>query len=202
MLIDLETPQPGEQLEGTGWLTRLCRAAARSLSASGVGVTVITGAGLAGLTAASDAGAAKVEELQFSLGEGPCVDVVSSGRPVLTADLGADGRSLWPAYSAAAYELGVRAVFAFPLQAGSVRMGAVDVYRDRTGPLSASEVVSALTFAEVAMTGLLDGQAQAGYDGVPLVLLQGVDLRLEVHQAQGMVMIQLPALPMLLTLVM
>ena len=85
----------------------------------------------------------------------------------------------------------MRAVFAFPLQAGSVRMGAVDVYRDRTGPLSASEVVSALTFAEVAMTGLLDGQAQAGYDGVPLVLLQGVDLRLEVHQAQGMVMIQL-----------
>ena len=191
MLIDLETSQSGEQLEGPGWLTRLCRAAGRTLSASGVGMTVITGAGLAGLTAASDADAAKVEELQFTLGEGPCVDAVRSGRPVLTADLGAAGGSKWPVYSAAAYELGVRAVFAFPLQAGSVRMGAIDIYRGRSGPLNALEVADALAFAEVAMTGLLDGQAQAGDDVVPLVLLQGVDTRLEVHQAQGMVMIQL-----------
>ena len=99
-----------------GLLQRLCAAAVRALSASGAGVSVMTKEGLRGLAVASDQASERIDELQFSLGEGPCMDAFSSSRPVLEPDLSGGGTARWPVYSAAAHAEGVRAVFAFPLQ--------------------------------------------------------------------------------------
>jgi len=82
-------------------------------------------------------------------------------------------------------------VFAFPLQVGAVRLGVFDVFRARAGPLSADELRRALSFAEVAVTTLLDGQAVAGPDAAADGLAEAVDNRAEVFQAQGMIMVQL-----------
>ena len=88
------------------------------------------------MLAATDEGARKMEELQFSLGEGPCIDSSRSGRPVLQPDLARTAPALWPAFSALALEAGIAAIFAFPLQVGAVRMGVFDLYRDEVGGLS------------------------------------------------------------------
>ena len=64
-------------------LVRLC---ARTLPVSGVGLAVMTDEGPAGTVAASDGGALQLEELQFTLGQGPCVDASRTGRPVLAPD--------------------------------------------------------------------------------------------------------------------
>jgi hypothetical protein len=87
-------------------LVRLC---ARTLPVSGVGLAVMTEEGPAGTVAASDGGALQLEELQFTLGEGPCVDASRTGRPVLVPDLAGTSRRTWSQFGAGADAAGLRA---------------------------------------------------------------------------------------------
>src|SRR3954464_3603653 len=88
--------------DGEGPPDSLVRLCARTLPVSGVGLALMTDAGPAGTVAASDGGALQLEELQFTLGQGPCVDASRTGRPVLTPELaGASARS-WPQFGAGA----------------------------------------------------------------------------------------------------
>jgi GAF domain-containing protein len=174
-----------------GYLQRLCAAAVPPLAASGAGLTVMADDEVRGLTTASDPVAERIEELQFLLGEGPCIDAFAARRPVLIPDLADGAMRRWPGYAPAAYDAGVRGVFAFPLQVGAGRLGVFDVFRARTGPLSADELRRALSFAEVAVTTLLDGQADAGPDATAGGLAEAMDNRAEFFQAQGMIMVQL-----------
>jgi len=173
-----------------GWLSGLCRTLATHLPASGAAISLMTQQGSSAMAAASDKAYQGVEELQFTLGEGPCMDAFATGRPVLVPDVAGDAAGRWPAYCSDARGRGVRAVFAFPLQIGSARLGAMDVFRDQVGPLSSAEVARALLFAEVATMTLLDGQEHAR-DGQPAGLGEPLDTSLEVYQAQGMVMVAL-----------
>ena len=90
-------------------LVSLC---GRCLPVSGVGMALMTDDGPAGTVAATDGNALEVEELQFSLGEGPCVDASQSGRPVLQPDLARTGRQRWPAFAAGAASAGLAATVA------------------------------------------------------------------------------------------
>lgn len=197
-LVSRETVSSEDQPHLVGRLQRLCRAAATALPATGVGISVMS-RGSHVTFAASNADHARVEELQFILGEGPCLEAYDSRRPVLMPDLALAARTRWPGYAPAAQDHGVRAVFAFPLQVGAARLGALDVYQDRPGPLVTVAVQQALAFADVAMqtlldaqrdTGTPDGSGEPGEDAMPPaeVALAG---RLELYQAQGMVMVQL-----------
>lgn len=174
-----------------GVLRRLCSAAQRELSASGAGVSVLAGEGMRGVAAVSEPAYEPLEDLQFTLGEGPCLDAFASGLPVLVPDLldGAVGR--WPGYAPALHDRGVQAVFAFPLQIGAARLGALDVFRVAPGSLTAGEFRDALTFADVAVTTLLDGQARAAPGAAADGLDEAMGQRAEVFQAQGMVAVQL-----------
>src|SRR4051794_36470138 len=100
-------------------LQRLCSSAVASLDASGAGVSLIGEDGTQNAARASDPITERIEELQFTLGEGPCIDAFKRRRPVLVPDLVDGAMSRWPVYAPAAYEAGVRAVFAFPLQTGA-----------------------------------------------------------------------------------
>src|ERR1700709_576090 len=77
---------------------------------------------------ASDPIAARVDELQFDLGEGPCWDAMRLGRPILEPDLQTRPSTVWPAFSAAVLDQNVSSLFAFPLTVGALRIGAVDLY--------------------------------------------------------------------------
>ncbi|WP_411283972.1 GAF and ANTAR domain-containing protein [Lapillicoccus sp.] len=187
-LINAE-PAASDERPGTiGRLERLCTALVRALPASGAGVSLInedhTGGGIA---AASAPLSRRLEELEFTHGEGPSVTSFDVRRPVLEPDLAGRGMRRWPGYAPDAYGLGVRAVFAFPLQVGAARLGALEIYRDEPVPLSAPALRQAFTFAEVALALLLDGQNGATAAGLDDVLAY----RAEVYQAQGMVMIDL-----------
>jgi GAF domain/ANTAR domain len=174
-----------------GFLQRLCAAAVPALAASGVGLSVMAENEVRGLMTASDPATERIEEFQFVLGEGPCIDAFAARRPVMIADLADGAMRRWPGYAGAAYDAGVRAVFAFPLQIGAGRLGVLDVFRSRPGPLSADELRQALTFGEVAVTTLLDGQADARPGTAADGLDEAIDNRAELFQAQGMVMVQL-----------
>lgn len=189
VLVDREAVRPGDKPHLVGRLQRLCRAATASLPATGVGVSMMSAEGGQVMVVASNPRHEAVEELQFTMGEGPCLDAFTSRGPVLTPDLAVAARARWPGYAPEVLERGVHAVFAFPMQVGAARLGALDVYRDRTGPLPSRTLAQAMTFAEAAMVTLLDaGRELRADDALDADVLEG---RLELYQAQGMVMIQL-----------
>ena len=183
--------------EGRTRLAETCRTAARELSASGVGLSVMSADGALAMATASDPGTARIEELQFTLGEGPCIDAVAASRPVLVAELDHAVMRRWPEYGPAAYEAGIRAVFAFPLQVGAARLGVLDVFRTLPGGLSRTELGAAFTVVARAVAALLDGQERATIHSETDSethsegLDEAFEHRVVVFQAQGMVMVQL-----------
>lgn len=187
----LITAQPVPSGGATDFLQRVCQTAARTLSASGAGISVFTGDGVRGVCAASDAHHARIEEMQFVFGEGPCIDAFDSRRPVLIADLSDGATARWPMYAPAAHDGGVRAVFAFPLQVGAARLGVLDVFREHVGALSDDQLTDALAFAEVTVATLLDQQEAAGDVDPDDGIAEEVGHRAELFQAQGMVMVQI-----------
>jgi hypothetical protein len=154
-------------------------------SIRGASVMTVSAGGARAAPVVSDQISAEVEDLQYTLGEGPCVDAVSQGRPVLVDDLATVESGLrWPAFAPSAAAAGAAAIFAFPLQVGAIRIGALSLYRDRVGILPDREFAAALIFADAATLLLLSG----GVDGEPPVAL---GRRAAVHQATGMVTAQL-----------
>jgi hypothetical protein len=168
-------------------LLRTCRS---SLTVSGAGLALMADDGPAGTVATTDPRATLLEDLQFTLGEGPCVDASRTGRPVLEADLTRNAQRRWPVFAGGAERAGLRAVFAFPLRVGAIRLGVLDLYRDTPGVLSPSELTDALAFADAATVLLLKLQAEGPGTELPLDLAPAVENRAEVHQASGMVSVQ------------
>jgi GAF domain-containing protein len=171
-------------------LTRICSLAVMELQVTGVGVTLVSRAGASDaqqrLVHASDAVAARLEDLQLTVGEGPGLAAVTSGAPVLVPDLSA-ARSRWPAFCPDAQSVGAAAVFAFPLTLGAIALGSLDCYRTTSGALSGDHVASALILAEMAFEALLAEVAGHAPDDLGWIS----DIHAEVHQASGMVMYQL-----------
>ena len=169
---------------------RLVMACAEALPVTGVGLALMTDDGHAGTVAVSDGPAGTMEELQFSLGEGPCVECSNTGRPVLQPDLARTGPGRWPGFCGGALEAGILAVFAFPLRVGGIRVGVLDLYRDQAGELSDEELTEALAFADAATALLLRLQAQPSGDASGLGAIPVIEDRAEVHQATGMISVQ------------
>lgn len=184
-----EPCEPEDSPALVGRLQRLCRAAQRDLLASGVGVSMVSEAGGLITTAASNEASARIEELQFALGEGPGLAAFAARSPVMVPNLEEAATRTWLGYGPAAHDHGVRAVFAFPLQVGAARLGALDVYRDQAGALSPWSLARALTYADVALQTMQAAQGDAG--GAASLWHDADDSHLEVYQAQGMVMVQL-----------
>jgi hypothetical protein len=160
----------------------------------GAGVTVMVSPTVRDTVYATDRVAGELEEWQLTLGQGPCVDAFAAGGPVLAVDLRTpDYSARWPAFTPAALDSGARAVFALPLQVGAIRLGVLDLYRTRPGPLSPHELSDALAFAEAASMLLLDGAAGTQPDTADLAWQRDDPTahQAEVHQATGMILAQL-----------
>ena len=177
----------------TSVLHRLCIVCTDVTALDGAGVSRISEGGHEMLVA-SDTTAERIEMLQISLAEGPCLEVMASFHPSLEPDLAslrAAGR--WPNFARAALDEGIASTFAFPLITGGIAVGALDVYSRQTGDLATDQVEDALVLAHLA--ALAVDQLDAGST------IDGVDLSTEpaeawahpavVHNATGMVSEQL-----------
>jgi hypothetical protein len=170
---------------------RVCAAAVELLSLSGAGLSLMVDGQLRGTAGVSEQGIAVVQELQLTLGEGPCVDAWRSMEPVLEADLANPAQGRWPAFARAGVQAGVRAVFAFPLQLGAVGLGVLALYRDRPVPLGDEELALGLVLAEVATQTILGLQAGAPAEQLHVLLADEPAHWAEIHQATGMISAQL-----------
>jgi hypothetical protein len=182
---------------------RLCAGAVSVLPVDGAAISVLTSLdGLDGRTGvdsmssvgASDPAAAHLDDLQFTLGEGPCWDAARDGRPVLVGDVATAAGRRWPMFTDAVLAAGYRAVFAFPLQIGAIRLGSLGLVRVEPGELERGTLADALIFADVTALALIDMPADdpQSPDGFRSDASEMLGMyRFEIHQATGMVMVQL-----------
>jgi hypothetical protein len=177
--------------DGTDLPGLLCTACVRQLPVDGAGISLIGDQGVQLMVSATDELARTLEELQFTLGEGPCLDAFNAGRPTAEPDLTtATGAVRWPGFGPAATDCGIAAVFAFPLQLGGIRLGVLDLYRSTSGVLDEAQTAEALAFADAATVLLLHLQGQAPPGQLPGQIDAALASRAEVHQATGMISVQ------------
>lgn len=175
-----------------GWSSsRLCEVTRDIIGVSGAGVMLMSGEIPRGSLCTTNEVSNLIEELQFTLGEGPCVDAYHQDQVVVEPDLAHPGIPRWFGFTPRAVEAGVGALFAFPLQVGTVRLGAVDLYRDGPGPLSDDQHADALVMADVIAHWVLDVQADAPPGAMAAELEADADFHFAVHNAAGAVSVQL-----------
>jgi GAF domain-containing protein len=174
-----------------GTTDRLCTVSAELTETSGAGILLMSGDQPHSSICTTDDVSAMIEELQYTLGDGPCVDAFRSGSPVLEPDLASPSLVRWPGFTRPAVVGGVRAVFGFPMSVASVRIGALNLYRDRPGPLTGEQHAFASMLAAVAGRAVIAMQAGVEPGGISAELEVGTHFRLVVHQATGMVAEQL-----------
>jgi len=178
----------------------VCAVAVASEGVSGAWITAASGQTPDVIMCVTDPVSEQLAEVQLTLGEGPGPDAQASAGPVLVADLEADEpRRRWPAFTPGARQIGVGAVFAFPLMIGAIRAGEMGLYRESPGSLTAKQFGECLILAEAATVFLLDdggGGVTRGYNGVngKALDLWPPDLarhRAQIDQATGMLTVQL-----------
>ncbi len=170
---------------------RLCQVCADVTGVTGAGIMLMAGDVPRGSVCTTDPVSALMEQLQYDLGEGPCVDAYQQDRPVFEPDLANPDVPRWLAFTGPVVEAGGRAVFGFPLQIGAVRLGALNLYNDRPGALSDDQCADALIMADVAAQAVLLLQSDAPPGTVAAELESNANFQYVVHQASGMVAAQL-----------
>ncbi|MFJ9181245.1 ANTAR domain-containing protein [Streptomyces sp. NPDC102360] len=131
-------------------------------------------------TASSDRSARDAQDLEYVLGEGPARDSVLARSPVVAT--GTALASRWPGYGPAFEALGFGQVVAVPLKSAEACIGALAVF-SASSAAAPTPIVSQVADA-------LTRSVFLGKDAVP-GLFGDIDYRAEVHQAAGMVAVQL-----------
>lgn len=184
-----ERHQPGAD-SGAESAWGLCAPFMTQLPVSGALISVVDRAGHRSTIAATDPVAARWDELELELGSGPLRDAAFESAPQLVPDVRAS--SMNSLVGAQLEQLGVLALFAFPLVLGSATVGVAGVYRTTTGALPADALAVALQIARSTTVPAIREALRLAALNVPGESAdRGPGLRRELHQATGMVSVQL-----------
>jgi hypothetical protein len=167
-----------------------CAIVADLLAVPSVGVNLIASADRPRLCA-TDAVTALLEDTQFTAGEGPSVDASEMGRPVLAADLAGGDAARWPAFARAATEAGIHGAVAVPLRVGAARLGVLTAYAVLPGPPAPATYADAIVLGALLTREIVTEQAAAPLGALAAALADAGAHRAQVHQASGMIAVQL-----------
>ena len=179
---------------------RLCEACVSVFDIDAAAISLVFAGATSGTLGASSDPARTYDELQFTFGEGPCLDSIARRAPILVTDLAAPEARRWPAYGPAMLHHDVRAIFAIPVVLAGEYVGALDMFRAQPGRLEGEQLANAIVAAELAgipLLDLMDGDLQAAVndpDSNAWAELTALS-RNEVSQATGMLVAQLDVDP-------
>ncbi|MEX0756813.1 MAG: GAF domain-containing protein, partial [Acidimicrobiia bacterium] len=168
----------------------LCSASADVLGIPSAGVTLM-GSHHNNPLCHSDDRSLALDDMQYSLGEGPSLDAFARHQTVLEPDLEHVIPARWPIFTAGALELGARGVFALPLSAGAKCVGVLTLYCEVAGDLTPDQRADGIVVTSELVRSILDTQSRHETDPLAADLDDVTSHRAEVHQASGMVAVQL-----------
>lgn len=186
-----EDPFAAAEYPGQWPADDLCWPLIDLLPVTGVSISVIGRPSRRVTVCSTDLLAARLEGLQFDLGEGPQWQVMKTGVASLSPDLSPNHTTEWPVFAAAAARIGAAAVFAFPITMGAVTIGVVDLYRSTPGALDDDALSLARALATRVSGPAVQAAIRSAEQEDASVASGAPTMRREVHQATGMILMQL-----------
>lgn len=181
----------GSALTGTGGAAaadRLCVACVDLLPVDGASLSLMHEGSSRGTYGSSSELSRRLDDYQFTFGEGPCMEAVASARPVIVADFDDKREARWPSFAGAVLDAGIHAVYALPVLLARSVVGALDLFSRRPGVLGDDDLEGARYAAELCGIPLLDFMvgtpASTDEDGWDRLAHLN---RVEIHQATGMI---------------
>jgi hypothetical protein len=169
----------------------LCAISAEVSGTNGAVIMLQSDELVRGSLCTTDGIAAYLDDLQYTLGEGPAIDAHRLGQVVAEPELESPDVQRWPAFAPSALQAGARAMFAFPIRIGAARLGSLTLYRNQAGSIEGDRYADTLVMADVAAHTIVAMQANAPPGSVAAELEDGANFHFVVHQASGMVSEQL-----------
>jgi NADH:ubiquinone oxidoreductase subunit 3 (subunit A) len=168
----------------------LCTRCQALLSVAGATISLMTDEHMTSLCV-SDAPMTALEDLQFTVGEGPTIEAFETGNPALEPQLRTALADRWPRLAGLLVDFDVEGVFAFPLRVGAARIGVLTLYQRFPAGLSPAQRADAFIAADVLAHVILAIEAKTQPETLDAAFQEAASLRAETHQASGMVSEQL-----------
>jgi transcriptional regulator with GAF, ATPase, and Fis domain len=124
--------------------------------------------------------------MQLEVGEGPCVEAVTTGQVVSVADVRAIA-DRWPAFAAQAAGAGYVSVHAIPLRLRGQVIGSLNLFREHEGVLNEADAIAAQALADVATISVLQERTIRDTTVVHDQLRHALDSRVVIEQAKGVI---------------
>ena len=136
--------------------------------------------------ACSDQVAARVDEVQYELDDGPCLHAMRDGQMVRIEDTAE--KAYWPEFEAHAASHGIRSCLALPLNADGKPVGALNLYSREASAFGVAEARRAEHFAENASGALSLAMRLASHTTLIEQLRSSLTSRTVIDQALGIIM--------------
>jgi GAF domain-containing protein len=166
------------------FLHDLTSQAAAISGADAVGLVLADGRGRVRYMASSNESGEFMELIQLQNHEGPCLDCVRTGAPVINVDL-ADVGVPWPIFAPRAVQAGFKSVHAFPLRLRKEVIGALNLFSSSSDQFADDEIRCVQALADVATIAVLQERAVAQAGAVAEQLQAALNDRIIIEQAKG-----------------
>ncbi len=172
-------------------VSSLCLASVDLLGVAGAGLALMSSDRSLACVGVSDRVTEAVEQMEYTVGEGPCLAAYRTKTAIFDADLADEEHTTrWPEFRRAALTAGVRAAFGFPLLVDQICLGALNLYDTRPGALTDDQCADAVVIARLATRTVLDWQSVASPGTVAWQLERTRNDGVQVHQATGRISVQ------------
>ncbi|MFD3443835.1 GAF and ANTAR domain-containing protein [Microbacteriaceae bacterium 4G12] len=165
-------------------LHTLVERASHILNATDAGILLPNSEGALEVVASTSERSHLIGLLQLDAAEGPCVDAYTTGK-VVSVDNIAATYARWPTFAADAATLDYQAMYAIPMRLRDRTIGSLNLFSDRTGPMSPKDTAAARALADVATIGILQERAISEANIAREQLQRALDSRVLIEQAKG-----------------
>lgn len=122
--------------------------------------------------------------MQLRVGQGPCVEAVTTGKVVSVSDID-EAAHRWPAFAADARRSGFSSIHAIPMRLRDSTLGSLNLFRDDTGAMNAADATAAQALADVATISILQQRIVEDSSIAQSQLQRALDSRVVIEQAKG-----------------
>jgi transcriptional regulator with GAF, ATPase, and Fis domain len=128
----------------------------------------------------------EIDDIQYSLAEGPCLLAVATGKTQTSGSLGGEKR--WPRFGPRVGRLGVHSVLSLPLALPDAIVGALNVYAHAKDAFDDAAIRSGELFAVPAAVAVHNAQVLADSQRLAAQLAEALLSRAVIDQALGIIM--------------